>query len=95
MPPGSQPRLRQAIEAAFEKAEASCFESAGDGPNGTTAWYVTRVGPVTIDGQVVAAMIIATDISERRSMELDLRCVAAPAAKLAERPRARAKADRL
>ena len=71
--PEYQDQLRQAIERAFERSESSTLEAAGQGPYGSVAWYVSRIGPVKVEGKVTGAVIIATDITHRRKMELELR----------------------
>ena len=69
IPPQHQDTLRQSFERVFQTGEPLYYETAGTGANGTTAWYVSRVGPIQQDGQVVAAMVISTDITERKQAE--------------------------
>src|SRR5919199_1097377 len=69
IPPQHQDTLRQSFERVFQTGEPVYYETPGTGANGTTAWYVSRVGPIQQDGQVVAAMVISTDITERKQAE--------------------------
>jgi PAS domain S-box-containing protein len=65
VPPDSVARVNAALEKAFKEAKSSSYETLSLGPNGTKAWYITRVGPVKVGNQVVCATFIATDITER------------------------------
>ena len=58
--------VRGALERAFRTQEPGAFEIVGAGPHGADAWYETRVVPIRRDGQVIAATLISTDISERK-----------------------------
>jgi len=65
--------MRAALERVFETGEPQSYEVAGDGPSGRTSWYASRVGPIMRAGEVVAATIIASDVTERRLAEEALR----------------------
>ena len=64
-----QDRLRQSFERVFQTGEPSYYETSGTGANGTTSWYTSRVGAIQHEGQVVAVMVICTDITERKQAE--------------------------
>ena len=63
---------QDALDRVFLQAEASCFESTGVGPDNTTAHYEVRLAPIVQHGQVAAAIVIYTDISEYKRVELAL-----------------------
>jgi PAS domain S-box-containing protein len=65
VPPDVVPKVNAALENAFKAGKSSSYETLSQGPNGTSAWYITRVGPVKVGDQVVCATFIATDITER------------------------------
>ncbi len=65
--------VRETIEQVFQTGDAGSYEIIGTGPNGSDSWYETQIGPIKDDGQVVAAMLIATDISQRKQAEEALR----------------------
>jgi PAS domain S-box-containing protein len=69
IPPEHQDTWRQSFERVFQTGESVYYETTGLGPNGTNSWYASRVGAVQHDGQVVAMMVIATDITERKKAE--------------------------
>ncbi len=73
VPPEHHDTLRKSLEGVFEAGDAHGFEIAGAGPFGRTSWYFNRIGPVVRDGRVVAATLIATDITEQRRAEEALR----------------------
>jgi PAS domain S-box-containing protein len=56
--------VRQSFQRVFQTGESVYYETVGAGANGTTSWYASRVGALQSQGQIVAAMVIATDISD-------------------------------
>jgi PAS domain S-box-containing protein len=69
VPPGFVERVRTAIDTVFREGRSVSYETLSGGPNGASAWYSSRVGPVVLDGRVAAATIISTDITERWKAE--------------------------
>lgn len=61
--------LKASIMQAFQTGQADRLESSGVGPHGSVARYETRFGTVKRHGQVVAVMLIITDITERKLAE--------------------------
>jgi PAS domain S-box-containing protein len=61
--------VRRCVEQVFETGEPAAYEITGVGPDGTTSWYFTRVGPIKHDGKTIAVTLIATDITERKRAE--------------------------
>ncbi len=64
--PEYQPNLKKAMEQVFLNGSSEWCEIVGIGPGGTYAWYETRMGPVKYNGDVIAATLAATDITERK-----------------------------
>ncbi len=73
IPSEHQDTLKQSFERVFQTGEPAYYETAGLGADGTPSWYASRVGAVQRDGQVVAVMVISTDITERKRAEEALR----------------------
>jgi PAS domain S-box-containing protein len=73
VPEEFQDRVRKAIESVFEMGKPTAYEVPSVADNGGIAWYSTRVGPILHEGKVVGASLIATDITERRSVDEALR----------------------
>jgi PAS domain S-box-containing protein len=69
IPPDYQGTLRQSLERVFQTGESVYYETVGAGAEGTTSWYASRVGPIQNEGEVVAVMVIATDVTERKQAE--------------------------
>lgn len=65
--PDSMARLQIAMDAVFEGLEAEPVETAVSLPDGSLAWYRSEVVPLDKDGEVVAALIIGTNITELRA----------------------------
>jgi PAS domain S-box-containing protein len=65
--------LRRAFEHVVQTGQPYSYELAGAGPGGHSSWYQSWVGPIKQDGQVVAVMLIATDVTERKQAEDTLR----------------------
>src|SRR5262249_23466170 len=49
------------------------YEIASVRPDGGVNWWTTRMGPVHLDGQVVAATVVSSDITARKRAEEGLR----------------------
>lgn len=67
--PESIELVRESIETVFRDGKPVAFEAPYAGAGGARKWYAARVGPVVLDGRVVAATIISSDITERRRAE--------------------------
>jgi PAS domain S-box-containing protein len=66
VPEEERPRLWRYLHTVFRTGKPQAFEMPGMGPDGTQAWYSTRLGPITRDGRVQAAVMITADITEIR-----------------------------
>jgi two-component system, cell cycle sensor histidine kinase and response regulator CckA len=66
-------QLREGMRRLFDEGEAFEIEYLGAGKPGETRWYVARHSPVRRDGEVVAALNIGTDITERKLAEEERR----------------------
>jgi PAS domain S-box-containing protein len=64
---------KECIEQVFRTGETVVNESMATGPHGTRSWYETRLGPVKVDGQVVAVTLVSSDITERKQADAALR----------------------
>jgi PAS domain S-box-containing protein len=67
--PEARELTRQAIERVFVEESDGYFEARGRLSNGRVAWYATRLAPVRQDGTVVAVMMIARDITDRKEID--------------------------
>ncbi|MGO9109174.1 MAG: PAS domain S-box protein [Thermoguttaceae bacterium] len=60
---------RGCIERVFNTGQTGFYEPAAAGPNGSISWYETYVGPVKVDGQVIAVTLVSNDITRRKQAE--------------------------
>ncbi|MFH1747621.1 MAG: response regulator [Planctomycetota bacterium] len=67
--PEHRERVRAAIEYVFETGQATSYESQAEGPRHKMAWYAVQAGPVVLDGRVVAATLVSTDITPHKEAE--------------------------
>ena len=65
--------LRKSLERVFQTGETVSYETSGIGPQDTASCFMNRVEPVLRDGEVVAATLVATDITRRKQKENSLR----------------------
>ncbi|NTU92673.1 MAG: response regulator [Chlorobiaceae bacterium] len=65
--------LRSAVLSVFQSAEPARIESALPDANGDAVWVESRVTPCFLDGEVVCALVTATDITQRKKMEESVR----------------------
>ena len=71
--PESQKVQKAAIQQVFETGEICCIETCGFGAERNLAHYTVRIAPIYDDqGQIESAVLIASDISDRRAAELAL-----------------------
>jgi len=71
-PPEHAPTLRAGIEKVFDTGEPESIEIEGAGPNASSAWYSSRLGPVRRESAIVAVTIITSDITERKRLEQEV-----------------------
>jgi len=71
--PEHHSRMRESLERVFQTGTCDNYELAGAGPNGSTAWYDSRIGPIKEKQEVVAASIITRDITDLKKVSEALR----------------------
>jgi PAS domain S-box-containing protein len=71
--PEHRKTMKDAFEQAVRTGKSCSYEIAGPGPDGRTSWYRSHLGPIKKDGQVVAITLIATDVTEHKQAEIELR----------------------
>jgi len=65
--------VKSVIKKVFVTGESGSYEARGVGPHGRISWYETQVGPINRNGDVVAVILIISDVTERRQAEEALR----------------------
>ncbi len=77
----------ETLKRVFEREEVGSYEVMGAGSGGVNAWYSVRISPIVDRGKVVAATLIATDITERKRAEERIAALAEEQALLLEHTR--------
>lgn len=57
---------RKSLEQVLQTGERAAYECVGTGPEGSASEYVTDVGPVIVDGEIIAATLMSRDITDRK-----------------------------
>ncbi len=70
--PDSHDIVRDKLTYTFETGLDCSFESHGQGPDNTMAWYRNKVGAIYEGEDVTKAIVIATDITEEKNKEAAL-----------------------
>jgi two-component system, cell cycle sensor histidine kinase and response regulator CckA len=65
--------LRDSLQQTFATGRTASRELVAIHPDGDTRWYSTHTGPVRHGGRVVAAVVVARDVTDRRRTEGELR----------------------
>jgi PAS domain S-box-containing protein len=66
--------IKKAIEHVFQTGSPISYEVLGTGAEGpSSVWYMTQLGPIVKDGQVVAVIMASTDITEKKKAYEELR----------------------
>lgn len=65
--------VMEAIQKVYDTGKSSSYQIRGVGPGNSISWYEGQVGPLILDGQVVATTHIIIDVTERKQMEEALR----------------------
>src|SRR5205807_5408382 len=67
-----RPAFVKCLEHVFQREEPASMEGVGRGGPDDWRWYITRMAPIHKAGKVVYALLVATDITERKKAEEQL-----------------------
>lgn len=73
LPRDSRPRFRAALRKVFRDGVPQQLELSGLGPSRSLAWYVSRLGPIREGNRIAGAILISSDITDRKRAEDALR----------------------
>jgi two-component system NtrC family sensor kinase len=71
-PPDRQLVMQKALAAVFSTGLNETFETTTPGPDGSTRWFSTQIGPIREDGNVVGAVLVAQDITDQKRSQTEL-----------------------
>jgi len=66
-------QMKQSLEVVFSEGVSQSFQSRALGNNRELRWYLSRLSPIFIEKEVKNAVLIITDITDRRQAEEALR----------------------
>ena len=69
LPAGSTETFYEALRAAVEEGTPQEYEVEIPFPDGSRHWYRSRMNPIARDGEVVAAMIMASEVTELKQAQ--------------------------
>jgi len=72
VPLGYRDLMRESLRQVFSTGAPVAFEIGVDLPNASRSWLAVRLGPIKAEGEVVAAIHIASDITQHRRTEEEL-----------------------
>jgi len=72
IPTNHHEKIRKTLERVFQTGETVSYETSGIGPQDTASCFMSRVGPVLREGEVVAAILVATDMTVRNRVEKEI-----------------------
>ncbi len=65
--------IKGLVARVFETGQLESGETVALGPNNTPLWFSFRIGPVFSGAEVIAATVIASDITARKQTELQIK----------------------
>jgi two-component system, cell cycle sensor histidine kinase and response regulator CckA len=71
--PASRTAVRRALDEIFAGGDSRVHEIPMLGDDGRICWFAAHVGPIVIGGRIVAAAVIARDITSQKHAETALR----------------------
>ncbi len=71
-PPGQGEIMRRAWESTLATGQPTSFESRGMSLSGTAGAWWTTIAPVLREGEIVGAVVVSRDITERKQTEAQL-----------------------
>jgi len=62
-------KIRAALEEVFKSGHIMSYETSVVQPGDAGSWYSARAAPIKHNGEIIAATLVCTDITERKQME--------------------------
>lgn len=71
-PPERQEIMKTALQSVLETGTTQTFEVTTPGPNGVALWFESRMAPIRVDGEIVGAVMVSQDVTERKRSQAEL-----------------------
>ncbi len=72
VPPEMRSLVEEVLEQVFARGESRQYESLGPGPDDQWRYYDVTASPIFLGDQVISAVFLARDITDRKRMEEEL-----------------------
>ncbi len=69
VPPDRRDELRQLYERVWDSGQPADYETPVPSPDGTLAWYATRLVPIRQGDRTIDLLVVARDVTDRRREE--------------------------
>jgi PAS domain S-box-containing protein len=60
------------FQAMYETEAVQIFETATPGPHGEPVWFETQIAPIRRAGEIVGAVLVSQDVTERKRTQAEL-----------------------
>ena len=64
--------MEAALRTVFDKGSTEFYEVSTPGPDGVPVWFESHIGPMRIGDQIVGAVLVSQDVTERKRAQLEL-----------------------
>lgn len=71
-PPERQALMTAALKSACDTGLAQTYETTTPGPDGTMLWFESQIAPIRVGGQIVGAVMVAQEVTERKRAHAEL-----------------------
>jgi two-component system NtrC family sensor kinase len=71
-PPDRQALMTAALRSALDTGQTQTFETTTPGPDGTDLWFESQIAPVRVGGQIVGAVLVSQEVTERKRAHAEL-----------------------
>lgn len=71
LPPHARPKMQAALDAVLNGERRVEVITEGTSADGGTGWFRASLGPLEIDGRIVALTVMAEDITEQRRAQME------------------------
>ena len=64
--------MEATLRTVYEKGSTEVYELSTPGPDGVPVWFESHIGPMRIGGQIVGAVLVSQDVTERKRAQVEL-----------------------
>jgi two-component system NtrC family sensor kinase len=64
--------MEAALRNTYATGAAQTYEVATPGPDGAMLWFSSQIAPVRIGGQIVGAVLVSQDVTEKKRQDTEL-----------------------